>query len=126
VIGDWDPERVGQVIENLLSNAVKYAPGGEVLVRVQDLGSEALVSVRDEGVGIEPEAQPHVFERFYRAEGSASPAKGIGLGLHIAESLVEAHGGRIWVESAPGQGSTFSFTLPLRQAAGRPDGERHR
>ena len=122
LVGEWDADRVGQVIENLLTNAAKYAPDGEILVRVEDLGDEARVSVRDQGIGIPPEALPHLFERFYRAGGAGASAKGVGLGLHIAKSLVEAHGGRIWAESEVGRGSTFVFTLPYEPAeTERPD-----
>jgi PAS domain S-box-containing protein len=113
--GSWDGDRVAQVLGNLLSNAVKYAPdGGEIVISVRREGDLARVSVRDEGVGIAPEALPRLFERFYRGERTPRDgAAGLGLGLHIARSLVEAHGGRIWAESEPGRGSTFTFTLPL-------------
>jgi signal transduction histidine kinase len=112
ICGAWDRVRLGQVVENLLGNALKHgAEQGEVEVRVEEREGEALLSVRDSGPGIDPEHVPHLFDRFYRAS-DRSP--GLGLGLYISRILVEAHGGRIWVESQPGQGSTFTIALPLR------------
>ena len=111
---DADPSRVGQIIRNLLTNALTYTPpGGEITVRARDAGSEIEVSVRDTGTGISPEHLPYVFERFYRADKSRTRTTGgSGLGLAIVKQLVEAHGGRVWVESTVGKGSTFTFTLP--------------
>jgi protein-histidine pros-kinase len=119
--GWWDRERVEQVLQNLLSNAIKYSPaGGEIRVRAERLAGAARVSVTDRGMGIEPEARERLFGRFYRTAGAvASGTQGLGLGLYISRSLVEAHGGELWVESEPGQGSTFRFTLPF----GAPEGE---
>ena len=117
LVGRWDRDRLEQVLENLLSNAIKYSPnGGEVLVRTQDLGLEARISVTDHGAGIPTDVLPRLFSRFYRAEATARDVQGLGLGLYISKSLVEAHGGRIWVESAPGCGSTFTLTLPHGEA----------
>ncbi|MBA2597124.1 MAG: PAS domain S-box protein [Chloroflexia bacterium] len=113
ICGEWDRDRLGQVLDNLLSNAVKYSrPGGEIVVRVEPNGSEAWVRVVDEGEGIPPETLPRLFERYYRADRSDTKV-GLGLGLYIARMLVEAHGGRIWAESTPGQGSTFTIALPV-------------
>ncbi len=114
VMGDWDADRLEQVMDNLLMNAIKYAPnGGEIRVRVDDRGMEAYVAIHDRGIGVPPEARERLFERFYRAEGGiAADKKGLGLGLYISKALIEVHGGRIGVESAPGEGSTFFFTLP--------------
>jgi signal transduction histidine kinase len=113
LIGDWDYERLVQVFSNLLSNAIKYSPaGGEIVVTIEQTGGEATVSVRDEGLGIPADAIPRMFERFYRVEGSGHGIKGLGLGLYITRSLIEAHGGRIAVTSEVGHGSTFTFTLP--------------
>lgn len=114
VIGRWDAGRVAQVLDNLLANAVKYSPeGGEIAVRVEANEDGARVSVSDTGIGILPEALPRLFERFYRAPGGiATDRKGLGLGLYISKALIEAHGGRITVESVVGEGSTFTFTLP--------------
>jgi PAS domain S-box-containing protein len=118
LVGQWDRGRIEQVCHNLLSNAVKYSPeGGEIRVRVEDLGERARVSVADPGVGIAPDALPHVFDRFYRTADAEQGAEGLGLGLHITQALVEAHGGRITVESQRGHGSTFSFELPYNAAS---------
>jgi two-component system, OmpR family, phosphate regulon sensor histidine kinase PhoR len=109
-----DPLRVEQVLTNLVENAINYSPaGGTVTVRVQH-GPMLRVGVSDQGIGITPEQAEQLFERFYRADTSlARTTKGLGLGLYICRSLVDAHGGHIGVESAgPGQGSTFWFTLP--------------
>ena len=115
LVGTWDRDRLGQVLMNLLSNAMKYSPdGGEIVVRVEQSGAEAVVSVSDQGVGIAAEDIPRLFERFYRASGSAGTARGLGLGLYIVKQLVEAHGGRIVAESAgAGRGSRFTVSLPL-------------
>lgn len=110
-----DPERLRQILDNLLGNAVKYSPtGGIVTIRAVAAAVEAYVSVTDEGLGIAPEELTHLFEPFRRI-GSPDVARvpGTGLGLHIARSLLERQGGRIWAESTPGEGSTFTFALPL-------------
>lgn len=109
-----DPERIGQVLGNLLSNALAHTPeGGKVIAGVRKHGAEIEMSVQDTGSGIAAEHLPYVFERFYRVDQSrARKDGGAGLGLAIARQLVEAHGGRIVVESAVGQGTTFTFTLP--------------
>jgi PAS domain S-box-containing protein len=119
LIGSWDPGRLEQVLQNLLSNAVKYSPnGGEVLISVRDLGDQAQVAVTDAGAGIPRELLPKLFGRFYRTEAARrSAVKGVGVGLYIAKSLVEAHGGQIVAESTLGHGSTFRFTVPLTAPA---------
>jgi signal transduction histidine kinase len=110
-----DARKIRQVIFNLLANAVKFTPdGGRVEVTARALDGEARVSVRDTGVGIAPEEQAHLFEEF-RQTTSARGREGTGLGLALAKRLVDLHGGRIWVDSALGKGSTFTFTLPTRQ-----------
>jgi PAS domain S-box-containing protein len=107
-----DRERVLQVFANLLGNAIKFTrPGGAITVRAEPRDGDALFSVTDTGPGIPPEQIPHVFDRFWRAKETAR--MGTGLGLTIAKGLVEAQGGRIWVESRVGAGTTFFFTLPL-------------
>jgi signal transduction histidine kinase len=118
-----DLRRVEQVLRNLVENAVKYSPeGGTVTVRGDVEGDQALVSVSDDGIGIAPEDLGRVFDRFFRADGTAvRKAGGTGLGLSICRGIVEIHGGRIWVESQPGVGSTFRFSLPLADPAGSPD-----
>jgi PAS domain S-box-containing protein len=112
--GVWDPGRLAQVLDNLLGNAVKYSPaGGEVRLRVERRGAEAVVSVTDQGVGIRPEEQPRLFELFSRLD-TAGAIEGTGLGLYITRGIVEAHGGRVWAESAgPGAGATFTVAVPL-------------
>jgi two-component system sensor histidine kinase BaeS len=112
---DVDHQRIGQVLGNLLSNALTHTPsGGKVVIAARARQSEAEFSVSDTGEGIPPEHLPYVFERFYRADKSRSRATGgTGLGLSIAKQLVEAHGGQITVESQVGQGTTFTFTLPM-------------
>lgn len=117
IIGTWDRTRLQQVLENLLGNAIKHDPeAGEVVVRVGCQDGEALLSVQDAGPGIAPEHLPRLFSRFDRA--GASGARGLGLGLYISRMLVEAHGGRIGVESELGKGSCFKVALPLTAATG--------
>jgi signal transduction histidine kinase len=109
-----DTQKIGRVLANLVSNAVRHTPaGGVVEIRAFAAGEAVQVEVRDTGEGIRPEDMPHVFEQFYRGEKSRSrDTGGSGLGLAIAKGIVEAHGGRIGVESTPGQGTRFYFTLP--------------
>jgi signal transduction histidine kinase len=110
-----DHDRLDRIFTNLLSNAFKYAdPETPVQVRVFAQEGEITVSVTDHGRGIPPDDVAHLFQRFYRAKGE-SRAKGIGLGLYITKQLVDAHGGRIWIESEVGKGSTFTFTLPVTE-----------
>ncbi len=110
-----DPRYLERSLVNLLSNALKYSEApAPVTIRAERRGEEVLVSVTDRGRGIAPEDQCHVFSRFYRAR-NAGKKRGLGLGLFITRSFVEAHGGRIWVRSAPGEGSTFSFSIPIFQ-----------
>ncbi len=114
-----DEGRLEQVVGNLLSNAVKYAPAGsEIVVRVEELADVVRVSVTDQGPGLPSDIQTQVFERFYRAAGTARRAQGLGLGLYVSRLLVEAHGGEIGVRSTPGRGATFFFTVPRRPARG--------
>jgi signal transduction histidine kinase len=115
VIVKADPQLVRQVITNLIDNAVKYSPEEpRVEVKVAPAGEEALTSVRDFGIGIPEEEQAHIYERFYRASNVGSRSRnGMGLGLFITRDIVQRHGGRIWLESAPNAGSTFYFTLPV-------------
>jgi PAS domain S-box-containing protein len=110
-----DPERIAQVLANLVSNAHKYTPeGGTITVAIRREDELLHVSVADTGVGLSADERARLFTKFYRVDKSASrQAGGTGLGLAITRALVELHGGTIGVESAPGRGSTFSFTLPL-------------
>lgn len=106
-----DPVRVSQIVGNLLGNAVKFVPEhGRVVLRALRDGPNVVFQVEDSGPGIPPADVEHLFDKFWRAR--KGDTRGVGLGLTIAKGLVEAHGGKIWVESAPGRGSTFSFTLP--------------
>ncbi len=108
-----DLEQIGRVVTNLVHNAIKFTPeGGEVTVSVAQVGTEVVLAVRDTGVGIPKEDLPRIFERFYKADRARSGG-GTGLGLAIAKHIVQGHGGRIWVESVEGRGSTFYFSLPL-------------
>jgi len=108
-----DPQRLIQVLDNLISNAIKFSePGGKVQVSLMGHEDSFEIVVADEGVGIAPEEQERIFERFYRAHATAEKATGSGLGLVIAKEIVEAHDGRIWVESALGKGSTFHVIIP--------------
>ncbi|MBI2933670.1 MAG: histidine kinase [Planctomycetes bacterium] len=107
-----DPERALQVLSNLVGNAIKFTPeGGAVELSVESIEGFVRFEIKDTGPGIEPEHLPHLFERYWRAE--AQGRKGTGLGLYISKGIVEAHGGKIWVQSRPGEGSTFFFTLPV-------------
>ena len=109
-----DVNYIDQVISNLIDNAIKYTPsGGKVEVKVEDTEKAVKVSVKDTGIGIAKEDLPRIFERFYRGEKSRNLSLGgIGLGLSIVKHIVEAHGGKVGVESEIGKGSTFYFTLP--------------
>ncbi|NVJ01609.1 PAS-domain containing protein [Myxococcus sp. AM009] len=116
VLGDAD--RLAQVLVNLMENAFKYSPsGGTVHVRMAREERHAHGSVQDEGIGIPRDQQEHLFERFFRARNAPiSGFGGLGLGLYICRDIVERHGGRLWVESELGRGSTFHFTVPLAPA----------
>ncbi|HHS98556.1 MAG TPA: GAF domain-containing sensor histidine kinase [Chloroflexi bacterium] len=114
-----DPQRLHQVLVNLVGNGVKYCrPGDRVTIGARVEGDEVLVYVSDTGPGIPPSAQEHLFERFYRLPRTEEDVEGTGLGLAITRRIVEAHGGRIWVKSDVGKGTTFYLTLPLRREAG--------
>jgi two-component system phosphate regulon sensor histidine kinase PhoR len=114
-----DGERLGQVFVNLIHNAVKFSPdGGDVTITVRRDADRIIASVADHGSGIPKAAQPRLFERFYKVDRSRvrGTAGGTGLGLAIARHIVEQHGGRIWVESTVGRGTTLSFDLPMATA----------
>lgn len=116
-----DPVRVEQVLRNLVDNAVKFSPPeGAIDVTAVHHDREIMVTVRDEGPGIPPEYQHRVFDRFFRVEREHSSIAGAGLGLAICKRFVELHGGRIGLDSRPGQGATFRFTLPLDGASPSP------
>jgi signal transduction histidine kinase len=111
VVGTWDRARLEQVLVNLLSNAVKYGRGKPIAVRVGGDATHGVLEVADGGIGIAPDRQPHVFERFERAV-SARHYGGLGLGLYIVRRIVEAHGGTVSLRSVLDEGSTFTVTLP--------------
>jgi signal transduction histidine kinase len=107
-----DEDRIQQVLTNLVGNSIKYTPGGAIRIRGEVRPGQVIVCVSDEGPGIAPEDIPHVFDRFYRAPDMARHTKGAGLGLYLCKSIIEAHGGRIWVDTVPGQGTRLCFSLP--------------
>jgi len=110
-----DPMRVRQVLMNTLSNAIKYTPeGGHIMVQARKLGDDVAVAVQDNGMGIPKEELPHIFEPYHRAQHRSAHVQGTGLGLVIARDIIEAHGGRITVESEVGKGTRVTFTLPTR------------
>jgi len=122
-----DRQRIDQVVENLLSNAVKFSPKGTE-IRIEGVANDEGWEVRiiDEGAGMNPEQVSHVFDKFYRADASNTAAGGLGLGMNIAKQIVDAHGGKIWVESSPGQGTRACFSLPAetdRNANPLPSGD---
>ncbi len=112
-----DADRLGQVVTNYLTNALKYSPAEQpVVVGLDVAGHEVRVWVRDQGPGLPQEEQGRIWERFHRVKGievQSGTGVGLGLGLHICRTIIERHQGLVGVESAPGQGSTFWFTLPL-------------
>ena len=113
LVSGWDGRRLEHVISNLISNAVKFSPsGGDVTVTIDRLEDDAVIAVRDQGVGIFPEDRATIFERFRRGT-NVKGIPGTGIGLTLVKEIVEAHGGRIFVESVPGKGSTFTVRLPL-------------
>ncbi|HUX87781.1 MAG TPA: ATP-binding protein, partial [Chloroflexota bacterium] len=118
-----DPGRIEQVLTNLLSNAAKYGePGAPITVRLESRTAEVEISVTNQGPGIPPEQMPRLFQRFYRTpEARDGRVAGLGLGLYITKGLVEAHGGRVWATSIPGQITTFTFTLPTKEAKSASD-----
>jgi signal transduction histidine kinase len=114
-----DEGRLLQVIENLVGNAIKFTnAGGRVVVAVRRRGPDAVFSVTDTGPGIPPEQQCRLFDNFWQA--NSHDRRGLGLGLSITKEIVGAHGGRLWVDSAVGVGSTFSFTVPIAADAQLP------
>ncbi len=107
-----DETRIEQVLSNLISNAIKYAPKGEIHISGQVRPEQVIVTVSDEGPGIDARDMPHIFDRFYRADAAIRKTKGAGLGLFLARAIVEAHGGRVWVDPQPGSGARICFSLP--------------
>ncbi|MBI5033108.1 MAG: PAS domain-containing protein [Chloroflexi bacterium] len=109
-----DPRRIRQVLTNLIGNAIKYTPRGQITVSCEVEADRVVVSVADQGAGVPPEFRDKIFERFFQIDGASTRrVGGSGLGLSISRGIIEAHQGKIWVESGQGQGSTFRFTLPV-------------
>ena len=120
-----DPARLEGVVHNLLSNAVKYSPeGGRVEVRVAQQAAEVVLEVRDQGIGIPADAQPQLFEPFYRAGNVSPQSSGFGIGLYVVQEIVARHGGRIEVQSMEGAGSRFRVVLPALDPKGWKTGGR--
>jgi signal transduction histidine kinase len=111
-----NPRRLRQVISNLVGNSIKYTPaGGHIVVEAVVAEEHITISVSDDGIGIPLEDQPYVFDKFFRVDApETSDIPGTGLGLSIVKSVIEKHGGRVWVESTPGKGSVFTVLLPKR------------
>ncbi|MCJ7723326.1 MAG: ATP-binding protein [Anaerolineales bacterium] len=107
-----DETRLEQVLANLISNSIKYSPTGEIFIQGKVRPEQVIVCVSDKGPGIDPKDMPHIFDRFYRAANAVKQTKGAGLGLYLARSIIEAHGGRIWVDSKPEGGTRICFSLP--------------
>lgn len=119
-----DSQLILQVFDNLIGNAIKFSPnGGRVAVRVEDIGPAIQAQVSDEGIGIPPSEHQKIWRRFYQVDGGMTRQYGgTGLGLALVKEIVEKHNGRVWVESAPEQGSSFSFLLPKASVSGLPEG----
>ena len=117
ITGTWDEDRLEQALNNLVGNAIKYSPAkAPVVISIANHDNEVIVSVRDQGKGISEEDQSHIFDRFYRVHNEAAQkVEGLGLGLYIASQIIAQHGGHMWLESHPGEGSTFFFSLPLEK-----------
>jgi signal transduction histidine kinase len=113
-----DGVRLAQVIENLFTNAIKYAPGAAIDVSLGQAGENVRIAFHDQGPGIDSEALPFIFDRFYRARNERT-ITGTGLGLYICKQIIEAHRGKIWAESDPGQGTTFLIELPINSSSER-------
>jgi PAS domain S-box-containing protein len=107
-----DETRIQQVISNLLSNSIKYSKEGEIRITGSVDPQRVIICVSDEGKGIDPDDIPHIFERFYRASKTINQTKGAGLGLYLAKAIIEAHGGKIWVDPRPKSGGRICFSLP--------------
>jgi signal transduction histidine kinase len=116
---DVDRERLVQVLSNLVGNAIKFTPvGGRITVAADRAGDRVRFAISDTGPGIAPEEIPHLFDRYWQSAKNAR--LGAGLGLFIVKGIIDAHGGSIWVESQPGHGTTFYFTIPASAPAELP------
>ena len=110
-----DEPRLEQVLSNLISNSIKYAEHGEIRISGEKRGSDAIVCVTDEGEGIAPQDMPFVFDRFYRSESALRNKKGAGLGLFLAKSIIEAHDGKMWIDTEHRKGARICFSLPIEE-----------
>lgn len=108
-----DETRIGQVLSNLISNSIKYSRGGKISISGEIHPEQVVVTVSDEGPGIDPQDMPHIFDRFYRADKAVRKTKGAGLGLYLARAIIEAHGGHIWVDTSHHSGAKICFSLPI-------------
>ncbi|MNV65100.1 Signal-transduction histidine kinase senX3 [compost metagenome] len=109
-----DEMRIEQVIINFLTNAIKYSPGtNEIHIKVEERGDHIYVGVKDFGIGIDADQQKNVFEKFYRVEETAIHFQGLGIGLYISAEIIRRHDGEVGVQSIPGEGSEFYFSIPL-------------
>lgn len=112
---NFDPDRIKQVLNNLISNAIKFnSPDGEITISSKKVDGMCRIEVRDSGVGIPDKEKPFLFHKFFQASNQKGVQKGTGLGLVISKGIVEAHGGKIWVDNNKPKGSTFVFTLPTK------------
>jgi signal transduction histidine kinase len=108
-----DESRIEQVFSNLISNSIKYAEKGKICITGETRNDIVMVCVSDEGAGIAPQDMPYIFDRFYRSSDAMRSKKGAGLGLYLAKSIVEAHKGRIWIDSEHNSGARICFSLPI-------------
>jgi K+-sensing histidine kinase KdpD len=111
-----DETRLNQVFSNLLSNAIKYSPGGKITIQAELRGSNIIFCIGDEGPGINPIDLPFVFDRFYRSPNAIRQTKGAGLGLYLAKAIIEAHEGRMWIDTEHGKGAKVCFSLPVTKS----------